>query len=421
MAGLTTGLLTARWLGPEGKGLLAIFLLVSTVGSQVATMGLHDAASFLRRRRSFSLARLTRVFDLYSLSLGVLASAGIASGMYSFGTRFWTYPIPPLLAGLTGVLVFFKLSVLLSKGLLLAEQRFGSVAALDLTDGALPGLGFIAASLFASPSASVAAFSFTIASAMIAVAARARLATVPRAAEHGSATPATEVFRYGLRTYLRQIGQIAMSRGDVFIVAHLLGVGAVGLYSVGTTLSELIVRIPDSVGWMLMPNAASVSDERARSMTAQYARLALLATSALAIPYAIGVAIVIPALLPRFETSALILACLLPGVAVSSVTRILSADLVGRGKAGIVAKITWAIFAVVITMDLMLIPRLGLLSAAVVATVGQLIGAGVTAKAYANESGVKMWDLFLVRNTDLVKLPILSAMSPRRVAGRAQG
>src|SRR4029079_9681693 len=143
--------LTARWLGPEGKGLLATFLFVSTVGSQVATMGLHDAASFLRRRRDFSLLRLTRVFDMAAASWGVLASAAIGVGMYAFGPRFWSYPISPIVAGMTGALVLLKLCALLHKELLLAERRFQSVATLDLIDGALPGLLFLSAAAIAPP------------------------------------------------------------------------------------------------------------------------------------------------------------------------------------------------------------------------------------------------------------------------------
>ena len=61
--GLVAGLFTASWLGPEGKGLLTVILLVSGVVSQVATLGLHDAASFLRRRRELSAAALRTAFD----------------------------------------------------------------------------------------------------------------------------------------------------------------------------------------------------------------------------------------------------------------------------------------------------------------------------------------------------------------------
>ena len=420
--GLLTGLLTARWLGPEGKGLLAVVLLVSGVASQIATMGLHDAASFLRRRRGFAVASMLRLFDRFILGAGLAAGVVVAAAGYAFGETLWSQALPFALAVATGMLAASRLSALLYKGLLQADERFALIAALDFCDALLPGILWCAGALLLGPSVMLAAVSFLASAVIVSVAARLRLARAA-GADVPAAAPslAAEMTQYGSKTYLRQIAMMAMARGDVFLVGHLLGVAGVGIYSVAVTLAEVITRFPDAIGWILMPRSAALVDDAARHKSARYARMSLLVAAIAAVPFFVAASVLVALALPvSFQAVPGVLAWLLPGVVASCITRVLGADLVGRGHAAMVANITWLTVALLAIADLLLIPRLGLRGAAIGSSAAQIAAALIMAVAYGREAGLQVRALLFVKGEDLVLTGngLLTAALRGRVLGR---
>ena len=401
--GLIAGLFTASWLGPEGKGLLTVILLVSGVVSQIATLGLHDAASFLRRRRQLSAAMLRAAFDRCLLIVGVPAALVAALSGHFLGDVLWSHALSAPLAAVTALLVLSRLAALLYKGLLQADERFGTIAGLDFCDAVLPGLLWCTGAMLSTPSVGLAVASYLASALTVAVMSRQRVSVGDTpAASSPNVSIRRELTQYGSRTYLRQIGMMAMSRGDVFLVGHFLGVAGVGIYSVAVTLSEVMTRFPDAVGWVLMPRSAGAADTDAQRRSARYARLSTLMAALLALPYLFAANVLVNVALPEsFHSVVTVLALLMPGVVASCISRVLGADLVGRGQAAVVARTTWATAGIVLCADVLLIPAFGLAGAAGANSIAQIAAAAVMAKVYGRESGLDLRTLLMISGQDV--------------------
>ena len=414
--GLLAGLFTASWLGPEGKGLLTVILLVSGVVSQVATLGLHDAASFLRRRRELPAAMLRTAFDRCLVIVGVPAAVGAALTGLLLGDVLWSQALSAPLAVVTGLLVLSRLAALLYKGLLQAEERFATIAGLDFCDAALPGLLWCTGALLSRPSVGLAVASYLTSAMLVAFLSRRRVAVAESTNAPANVSIRRELTQYGSRTYLRQIGMMAMGRGDVFLVGHFLGVAGVGIYSVAVTLSEVMTRFPDAVGWVLMPRSAGAADSAAQLRSARYARLSMLFAALLAIPYLAAADLLVNVALPEsFHGVVTVLALLMPGMVASCISRVLGADLVGRGHAAVVARTTWATAGVLLCADLVLIPAFGLAGAAAANSIAQIVAAAVMARIYGREAGLDARTLLMISAED-VNLT-LGGLSVHRLLG----
>ena len=307
------------------------------------------------------------------------------------------------LAIVTGLLVLSRLASLLYKGLLQADERFATIAGLDFCDAALPGVLWCTGALLSGPTVGLAVASYLTSALVVALFSRQRVSVAEAAT-----TPSTDVSirreltQYGSRTYLRQIGMMAMSRGDVFLVGHFLGVAGVGVYSVAVTLSEVMTRFPDAVGWVLMPRSAGAADNAAQLRSARYARLSMLMAAVLALPYLAAANVLVNIALPEsFRGVVTVLALLMPGVVASCISRVLGADLVGRGHAAVVARTTWATAGIVLCADLVLIPAFGLAGAAAANSIAQIAAALVMARVYGREAGLDLRTLLMISGQDL--------------------
>jgi O-antigen/teichoic acid export membrane protein len=73
---------------------------------------------------------------------------------------------------------------------------------------------------------------------------------------------------------------------------------------------------------------------------------------------------------------------LLIGVTISTVYKVLGASLISRGYAIQVAMGTWIGAVVMLSVDLILLPRMGLIGAGIAASIGYTFNAAIVARAY---------------------------------------
>ena len=71
---LATGVLTARLLGPEGRGEYFLGVTVLTLAAQLATLGLHSSNTYLLSRRSEALPALVANSFWFALTGGALSA-----------------------------------------------------------------------------------------------------------------------------------------------------------------------------------------------------------------------------------------------------------------------------------------------------------------------------------------------------------
>lgn len=368
---LVTGVLTARFLGPEGKGLVALALLVPSVLAVLASAGLGPAAAYLVGSRRAPLATVSGSGAALALLAGATA---LASG----AALVWTGVLDVLVPGVPAWLVLLAIATVPLtvigefQGAIL--QGLGRIATANLVRVAqgiwvLLATVLLVALVRAGPAGAVSA---VVAGACVYLLATSAL--VRR--EGGRITPTWNVpaFRamlsFGLRGHVGTVLQLLNYRFDVFIVNYFLGPVHVGLYTVAVALAELLWFLPNAAGFVIFPKASASPSEKMNSFTPRVLKavLALSAMSAalLAITGRMLIAtLYAPAFLAAYEPMLL----LLPGVVLLGGAKVVTNELAGRGYPHYNSMMAAAALTITLLGDVLLIPLYGLYGAAATSSI----------------------------------------------------
>ncbi len=294
--GFAISVMTARLLGPAGRGLYTAAVVLGAIGSQFGNLGLHSANTyFIGRDKSL----LPRLFS-NALTVGIGLGGGIA---LLLGILFHLHPSWAPVRGylLLGGLLLIPATLLgmLLQNLLLAvrEVKWYNIAELTSRAGIVVGLVGIWLVMRGVRPAEVVlcALSATCLSFCIDA---IRLLSITRALPPPSFSLLRSQASYGLRAYLTCLAGYVVLKSDILLVKYLAGDTATGLYSLASSMTDFIYTFPTVVGMILFPMLSSTATmegrwRRARKTMAGIALImsvisltaALLATPAIRIAF----------------------------------------------------------------------------------------------------------------------------------------
>jgi O-antigen/teichoic acid export membrane protein len=423
--GCTLGIafLLARLLGPDGRGVYALLLLLPSILFAVGQLGLPSAITYFagagRSLRSLVaatallggiLAALLLAFSyvaLPALQPIVLAAAPLdllRIAVLALPIQLATSFFGSIAWGRRLVRPFSRILAVQSIAWLVAVGVFVGVADLGV-DGAL--LSY----LIVTGGGAVAAVALILRE-------RAREAAVASAkGEPGQeAISAGGMLRYGLRLYPAGLTTFLSYRADVFLLSALLGDPvAIGLYAVAVSLAEITFQVPDSVATILYPRVAGSERADADRAVPAMARTSLLVTILAAVALIPLVWLAIRTVLPAYEGSLLPFVILLPGTVALGLSKVLSGYISGLGLPGPVSVIAVTALAVNLVANLILIPRLGIPGAALASLISYSIHAALTIGLASRLAGARYGDFLLVGAPDVRRLlERLAALRPGR-------
>lgn len=363
-----TSVLTARLLGPSGKG--AYFLLYSTLNTLVALAGLKLVFSQAYYRTSMSLGQLLASSFLLSIFSGTAATCiGLAI--------IW----PFLDSVFKEVDLSYVLAVIAMAPALVIATNFRSLLDADYqtTYGTVTITIRPLLFLLFFGSFSVMGW-FTVGSALVAM-----FISIVGMAVIGSAFLLKEArpdysellegikkqFFYSVRSHLGLVFKTMQSRFDIFIVAYFVDLTAVGLYSVALTISDMAGKLSQVTATVLLSHLAKDKSESMRpDVVVRVSRIMFLVSSLMVITLAVGATSILTiAFGDAFVPSATAIYLLLPGVLAMSIFRNLNLILVMNNRPGLYSGITSVGVATMIIGDVLLIPGLGINGAALASTI----------------------------------------------------
>ncbi len=208
--------------------------------------------------------------------------------------------------------------------------------------------------------------------------------------------------RFGLRGYFANLAQLVTYRFDSFIVSHLLGVSALGLYAAAYTAAEMLLYFPTCLATVMFPATAASSIADANWRTARVSRL----TFAFALLESIAGAAVVPWLLPailgpRFTYSVVLFWALLPGIIMLAGAKIIVADLLGRGFPQLSSRGSLGGMVAIAILDVWLIPEYGLMAAALISSLVYGCQAVYWVRCLKRVTGMKASELLVMTRDDL--------------------
>jgi O-antigen/teichoic acid export membrane protein len=378
------GALVARWLGPVGKGQLALVVLVLTVSQLLLNPGLDASYVYFTGARRAQLPDLTRqavavcllVFPLGIGAVWLLVATGLMHRMLPGVPGGVTI----LAVGLLPVTLFMALLGSILRG----QQRFHALNRILVIDGVVT----VAVGVTLLIPAHAGVQSIIIGNA-VGDGVAALLAVRMLRGEGAQFRPAIrpEQFRavlsYGARAQGGNLVQFFNYRLDQFLLNLLATTAAVGTYSVSVALAEAVWLLPNAVSNVLFARAANASPAVMDRLTPRVARwtlgLSLAACAALALG---GDALIRLIYSSSFGGAYTPLLWLLPGTALFAVANVVAHDLAGRGHPGYNSLIAGVALGVTVILNVVLIPGLGASGAAIASSASYGLTALLTVLAF---------------------------------------
>ena len=361
-----TGLLAARWLGPQGRGQLVLALAVASFLAPLAAGGID---SFIASRAGLDPDLHERPVARLGLRIARWGGAAVAATTLAYG---FAVGLPLEVVALAAAVGWVRPTLAVLQAMTTSRDDvvwLGRVLALSalsqlcivlaLSAGGASVGDFITASLFAH----------VIACLLLVRRNQGPEAGCPAPLE---ASGRRRLFRFSGTVVLGDAVQTANYRLDVFLLAAFVPLAEVGIYAVAVALVEVLWQLPQAVSRSIFPRIKAGQLDRSRVV-----RLSGALALGLGILSAAGLAlaswITVPLLGPDYARVPGILAVLLPGVVFVGISKPLAAWTLSQGRPRQNLTASAIGLVVMVVGDLWLIPRFGLHGAAVASTLAYVV------------------------------------------------
>ncbi len=359
-----TGILTARTLGPEGRGELAAMILWPLLVASVTTLGVPSSLIYHMRNRPGERGHLVSSGFAMAAVLGVVAAAAVAATL-----PLWLHEYSPRVihaAQLFLITVPLCSVTLAGRAVLEASHDFAASNAIQtlMPFATLLGLLFFLAIHRMNPYAAALAYIAASIPSFWFMVSRIRRKGIQAARIQLVAMK--EILQYGIRSYgIDMLGTLALQVDQVLVVS-LLSASAMGSYVVVLSLSRMLNVFQTSVVMVLFPKAAGHSTHKVLSMTGESVRISGMVT------VACGTLVCIagPSLLrvlygSEYVAAAGALRILVLEAILSGITFVLAQAFMALNRPGVVTVLQGIGLSLSVPLMLWLIPLYGIYGAAV--------------------------------------------------------
>jgi stage V sporulation protein B len=393
--------LLARLLGPDGRGVYALLLLLPSTLFAIGQLGLPSAITYFAgaRRSLGSLVRAASVLGAV-LSGGLLLVSLVALPSLQ-PLLFGAAPLDLLWVAMLALPI--QLTATFFGSMLWGRQEvrpYSRVLAIQSLAWLCAVGGVVGIADLGVPGALASYLVVTAGGAVAVVTLVLRLRAREQAEAGGGEADSVvdrpagrpvrvrDLLGYGLWLYPAGVATFLSYRADLFLLSALLGdAAAIGLYAMAVSLAEITFQVPDSVATLFYPRVAGSTRADADRLAPTMARVTLLITvlAALALLPVAWLAILL--LLPGFEGSLLPFAILLPGTVALGLSKVLSGYISGLGRPGPVSLIAATALGVNLACNVALIPAFGISGAALSSLISYTAHAVLTTGLASRLSG----------------------------------
>lgn len=389
VTGIASSVVTARYLGPDGRGALSIVLVALVVLAMVADLGLGHAVTYFVSKGQLSASRAL-AFCVYAALIPGFVVAAVA-------ILAWPAVSANVMQGVT--LPTFQASVLALPAMLfvalwtrmeMALQRFPTT--MFFQSAHTLGLLAVTAWVLLVARGGVHDLVIAIVAVWVVTAIAMGLASAYR---HGfdPRVPRDVLARirsYALRAYPGGLVNYSTLRFDLFILNAYAGNAAVGHYSMAVTLTEKLWLIDSAVGQATMPEVISRKPQQAAELIAATSRTVVLVTAVVGGALGLLAPLVIRTLYGEaFLPAATPLRVLIPGVVLFAASRIIGQYQSGQlGRPGLMSAVSFVVAVASLALYLALIPTYGSLGAAVGSVIAYSLGFLINVALFRHYTGI---------------------------------
>jgi O-antigen/teichoic acid export membrane protein len=396
-------IILARILGPEGKGIYSLVLLIPGIMITFGSFGIESANVYFVGSKKYNIQDVVSNSLILAVFLGlvlILIFWGITN--FDFFQNFIsTNKISSLYLWL--VVLVMPISLLLSffRNIIRGKGEITNYNKTKLLESVLQLLAVIVFLVILGQGVFGAVSSYILALVGAAFFSVFLIKRLARLNVFINKNLLKDSASYGGRVYLANSISFLNYRLDMLLIAVFLAPAAVGLYSIAVGISEKLFMIPGALTTVLFPKICSLGASQASDFTPRVTRhtlFILLISSFLLILLANPLIRLFFGL--DFLPSILPLVILLPGTLAFGVGGVLAADLAGRGKPQFAIYSSFACLAVGIPLNILLIPRMGISGAAVASSIAYCVDTLVVLVAFLKISKKSLVEVLIIKGRD---------------------
>ena len=392
LANLVSGVVSARALGPSGRGVTVALVSVTQLGGFLFAMGVAQSLSYFIARAPDDGPRLFTTWTLMLLPAGALA---VVAGEILIPNIFSTHNHAAVVAGrwflVTVVLV---IGTELNYGLLLGASDFGLYNLLRFAQPAMMAASFVVLWSLGALDVTSALIAPTVATAITLA-----VGMVRSVSRIGIGRPdfalGSKTLWYGIRGQGTLVATHVNARLDVAILPAYVAASSVGLYSVATNVSLIVFQLSSAFAALLLP-AAARDPERGPDKVLGSLYATVLVAAALALVLGLLAKPLLGLVYGQpFREAAPTLRLILPGAVLFAGSSILSAGIYAAGRP-FVASLAQMLGLVVTVVGLaVFLGSGGITAAAIVSSAAYGSAFAATLIAYKLVTG-RSWRWFLL-------------------------
>jgi O-antigen/teichoic acid export membrane protein len=380
------GIVTARFLGPSGKGILATLAFLGLIAASLAGAGLGEAAVVRVGQGAIELkdaiaATVAGVAATSCFAGACLFAAGAVLFAHDWSEARWPLII---VAGSVPVVAYFDAL----QQLLNAREHIVTTSVLAAGSALIAAIATV---VFLGP------LHWGLIGAVVAVATGAVVGTLGcmialarmghRPLPRWDRTHLRWALGYGTKVQSAYLAGTLAARFDLLLVFSIAGSRQAGYYSVALTVGFIVVTIPWAVSASTFPRLASVDSHEARRLTVTVCRLGFLAAISSAVVLALTTPFILPVLYGRAFTPAVVPSIiLLFGGLFASLQTLLCRAVSARGDPWVLLMSSITALVIMVAADTVVIGPFGILGAATVASLSAGLALVVALRALSKRS-----------------------------------
>lgn len=402
--GVATSAIVARYLGPEGRGIYALALLLPSLVTNFVLFGIGSATTYHAARGEHSLKHIVGGNLLMLLAV---SGIGLITGTIAivFISDIFFGGVSKQLLSITLLLIPFRLLFSLYHPVLLGSQRFLAYNAIELFSKVLL-LMAMAVLLVGLRGGVEQALHGTIFAALLSgIVLMTRVRHLSGGVEfRGSGSYVKSALSFGGRAYIGNMLSFLHLRVDLLLLNFYLNPFSVGLYAIVVALVDQLSMISRAASIALFPRIAAESEnERNGDLTPLVTRTVLLVTAGGGCLLCLVASPLVRLIYSEMYLSAVTpLRILVIGVSALAGARVLGSDIAGRGKPMLNSYTTGVALLANIVLNVVLIPRWGIPGAAWASAGTYTLLFILRGAAYVRLSGQHWGTLLLPQRSDWV-------------------
>lgn len=421
MLGLPSGIICARWLGPEGVGILALLVLVKSFAFRYGNLGFGSSFAYFLAAKKISAYRIRGIVWFISTVVSVLSVIVLLAVWRCDFSPWRDIQTELFYLSLLSVFLHFFINFhqrILSGELRITAMNFANIISTVSSISYLVILVVVLKLGILGAIISVVLSDLTTFIYQILLSAKGNVEIVEITENNKASKPnakgglVASLWRYGRWNYLAMFSAFFIEELPLILLKTFSGNNvSVGLFSKARGLGRRSRIVADPVAQVLFPFTAASEKELATKRTNILCRNSLMVTALFVSVMTLLVKPIIVFLYgEQFLSSGDIFYALVPGIALWPLGRFLGTHVRGSGKSKVMSFMSLITLAVAIPICWCLIPRYGAIGAGLSVSAIYVARVVLHLLVYKRITATRISEVLFPRRTDFVYYQHLQKM-----------